>query len=120
VAGTRRSDLRGCTAARVTSNTAGVSRAVIGVLVVSWRHRLPALAAVAFGAATLTAFWLSVKVGLFGFRESATGSAQVLAEGAEIAAIVFGIVAVSMSWLWRIPSSQGEREPATARSRDDG
>jgi hypothetical protein len=41
---------------------------VIGVLVVSWRHRLPALAAVAFGAATLTAFWLSVKVGLFGFR----------------------------------------------------
>jgi hypothetical protein len=51
---------------------------------VSWRHRLPALAAVAFGAATLTAFWLSVKVGLFGFRESATGSAQVLAEGAAI------------------------------------
>jgi hypothetical protein len=93
---------------------------LIGVLVVSWRHWLPALAAVAFGAATLTAFWLSVKVGLFGFRESATGSAQVLAEGAEIAAIAFGIVAVSMSWLWRTPSGQGAREPATVRSRDDG
>jgi hypothetical protein len=92
---------------------------LIGVVVVTWRHWLPALAAVAFGAATLTAFWLSVKVGLFGFRESATGSAQVLAEGTEIAEIVFGIVAVAMSWLWRTPSTHGGREPVAVHSRDE-
>lgn len=92
---------------------------LIGVVVVAWRHWLPALAAAGFGAATLTAFWLSVKVGLFGFRESATGSAQVLAEGAEIAAIVFGILVVAMSWLWHTTSTRGGREPVAVRSRSE-
>lgn len=74
---------------------------LIGVAVVVWRHWLPALAAVGFGAATLAAFWVSVTVGLFGWREIATGPAQVLAEGAEIGAIVFGVAAAVLCWRWR-------------------
>jgi hypothetical protein len=46
----------------------------IGVLVVSWWHWLPALAAVAFGAATLTAFWLSVNVGLVRAKRDRLGA----------------------------------------------
>jgi hypothetical protein len=74
-----------------------VAGLALGVAVLVWRHWLPALAAAGFGAATLAAFWLSVTVGLFGLKESATGSAQLLAEAAEIVAIVFGLVATVLS-----------------------
>jgi hypothetical protein len=69
----------------------------IGVVVLVWRHWLPALAAAGFGAATFAAFWVSVTVGLFGFTESATGSAQILAEIAELVAVVFGLITVVLS-----------------------
>ena len=71
---------------------------VIGVVMLAWRHWLPALAAAGFGATTLIFFWWSVIWGLFGLKEVATGSAQVLAEGAEIAAIVFGLLAAYLSF----------------------
>ncbi len=67
----------------------------IGVLVLAWRHWLPALAAAGFGAATVLAFWISVVHGLFGLRETATGSSQLLAEVAEYAAAAFGLVAAA-------------------------
>lgn len=70
---------------------------VVGVAVLVWRHWLPALAAAGFGASTLIAFWLSVTVGTFGLKETATGSAQVLAEIAEIVALVFGLAAAALS-----------------------
>jgi hypothetical protein len=70
---------------------------VLGVVVLVWRHWLPALAAAGFGAATLAAFWISVTVGMFGFQEIANGSAQYLAEAAEIVAIVFGLAAAYLS-----------------------
>jgi hypothetical protein len=70
-----------------------VSGLTIGVVVLVWRHWLAALAAAGFGAATFAAFWVSVTVGLFGFTESPTGSAQILAEIAEIVAVVFGLLA---------------------------
>lgn len=67
---------------------------VIGVAVVTWRHWLPLLAAVGFGAATLIAFWLSVTVGLLGLKEVATGTPQILAEVAEIVAFLCGLGAL--------------------------
>ena len=47
---------------------------IIGVGVLVWRHWLPGLAAAGFGAATVAAFWISVIHGLFGVKETATGS----------------------------------------------
>ena len=71
---------------------------VIGLVLLCWRHWLPALAAAGFGAATLVAFYLSVTIGLFNFKEIATGEPQVLAEVAEYVAVVFGLVAAWLSW----------------------
>lgn len=71
---------------------------VIGLSLLCWRHWLPALAAAGFGAATLIAFYLSVTIGLFNFKEIATGEPQVLAEVAEYVAVVFGLLAAWMSW----------------------
>jgi hypothetical protein len=71
---------------------------VIGVVLLAWRHPLSALAAAGFGAATLTAFWLSATVGLFGLHESAGGVPQLVAEGAEIAALVFGAATAWLTW----------------------
>jgi hypothetical protein len=73
-----------------------VAGVVIAVLVVAWRHWLPLLAAVGFGASTLGAFLISAAVGLFGVRETFWGSAQVLAGLAELVAIGCGLAA-----LWR-------------------
>jgi hypothetical protein len=71
-----------------------VSGLLIALLVICWRHWLSALAAIGFGAATLAAFWISVLHGLFGVHETATGQPQILAEVAEIVAVVFGSVAL--------------------------
>lgn len=70
----------------------------IGLVLLCWRHWLPALAAAGFGVATLVAFYLSVTIGLFNFKEVATGEPQVLAEVAEYVALVFGLIAAWMSW----------------------
>ena len=43
-----------------------VGGVVIAVAVLAWRHWLPLLAAVGFGAATFGAFLVSTTVGLFG------------------------------------------------------
>lgn len=93
---------------------------IIGVAVLVWRHWLPALAAAGFGTATLIGFWISVTIGLFGFTESATGSAQTLAEIAESAAVLFGVVAAALSSHtarlrpWRARRAQPE-PPSPAR-----
>ena len=75
-----------------------VSGLLIGLVALSWSHWLPALAAAAFGAGTLVAFYLSVSVGLFGLHEVASGQPQVLAEVAEYVAVVFGGLASWMLW----------------------
>lgn len=61
---------------------------VIGVLVLAWRHWLPLLAALGFGASTLAAFYLSTTVGFFGVNETLGGTQQVLAAAAEWVAVV--------------------------------
>jgi hypothetical protein len=73
-----------------------VAGMIIGVGVLVWRHWLPALAAAGFGAATVVAFWISVVHGLFGVKETPTGSSEILAEVAEYSAVAFGLAVAVM------------------------
>lgn len=60
--------------------------------VVLWRHWLPLLAAVGFGAATLAAYLTSLTVGLFGVTEQFTTSAEVWGVVTDVACILFGVI----------------------------
>ena len=71
----------------------GVGGVVLAIVVVAWRHWLPLLGAVGFGAATLGAFILSRTVGLFGVHETIWSTAAVISAVVEVLAIVFAIVA---------------------------
>ena len=61
---------------------------VIAVLLVTWRHWVPLLLAVGFGASTLGAFVVAATVGLFGVHEHWTGWAVWTAAAAEVVAMV--------------------------------
>jgi hypothetical protein len=61
---------------------------IIAVLLVTWRHWIPLLLAVGFGAATLGAFIIAATVGLFGVHEHWTGWEVWTAAAAEVVAIV--------------------------------
>ena len=67
-----------------------VAGVVIAVLLVAWRHWLPAFLALGFGLATLGAFVLATTVGLFGVTANWTGWAVWVAAVAEVLAIVAG------------------------------
>lgn len=73
---------------------------VLGLAVLVWRHWLPNFLAAGFGASTVGAFWIAVvrQDGLFGVKETATGSSQVLAAVAEYVAVVFGLAAAYLLW----------------------
>lgn len=66
---------------------AGAS-AMIGVMLLLWSHPVAVAAGIAYAAATLGGFFLSVYRGLFGYVESLTGPWQEAAGGVELAAIV--------------------------------
>lgn len=72
--------------------------AVAGVIIagalLAWRHWLPLLAAVGFGAATFGAFLVSTTVGLFGVREPFFALWPLVANTSEIVAVVAGVVAL--------------------------
>lgn len=71
---------------------------VIGVLVLFWRHWVPLLLAVLFGAATLGAFLVSTTpMGLFGVHEHWTIWEVFVAAAAEIVAIVVGLIGLRAS-----------------------
>lgn len=68
---------------------------VIGVLVLTWKHRLSLVLAVLFGLATLGAFLVSTTpMGLFGVHEHWTIWEVYVAAAAEIVAIVGGLAGV--------------------------
>jgi hypothetical protein len=92
-----------------------VAGMIIGVGVLVWRHWLPAVAAAGFGAATVVAFWISVIHGLFGVKETTTGSSEILAEVAEYTAVAFGL-AVAVMLLWQ-PKSGVQFPLRSARTR---
>lgn len=71
-----------------------VAGVVIAGLVLAWRHWLPLLAAVGFGASTLGAFVLSTTVGLFGVREMWQGVEVITAAVSEAVAVVAGVAAL--------------------------
>jgi hypothetical protein len=71
-----------------------VSGLALGLLVLMWRHWLPLLGAIGFGALTLAAFYVSTTVGFFGVRETVGGTQQVLAAAAEWVVVVAGALAL--------------------------
>lgn len=68
-----------------------VAGLVIAVLLLAWRHWVPPLLAVGFGAATLGAFVVSATVGLFGVHELWTGGPVLTAAASEVVAVVAGL-----------------------------
>lgn len=69
-----------------------VAGIVIAAGVVVWRHWLPLLAAVGFGAATLAAYLISLTVGLFGVTEQFTTAAEVWGVVTDVGCILFGAI----------------------------
>jgi hypothetical protein len=84
----------------------------IGVLVLTWRHWLPALAAIGFGASTLGAFIISATVGLLGLQESFRGTSELTAAAAEAVAILGGLALLGLWWTRRSTSQPEYRQPA--------
>jgi hypothetical protein len=70
-------------------NAAGA--VVIAVLLLRWRHWLPPLLSVGFGAATLGAFVIAATAGLFGVHEHWTGWPVFTAAISEVVAIAAGV-----------------------------
>ena len=83
-----------------------VAGLAIGVVMLVWRHWLPVLAAVGFGAATFGAFVMSRTVGLFGIREMLWDVQGVLAAVAEVVAVVGGVALLLAAA--RLRSGRGE------------
>jgi hypothetical protein len=71
-----------------------VAGVVIAVLLVTWRHWLPLLLAIGFGASTLGAFVVSATVGLFGMHEMWTGGAVLTAAVSEVVVVLGGATAL--------------------------
>jgi hypothetical protein len=88
--------------------TNAIGGVVIAILLVAWRHWLPPLLAVGFGLSTLGAFLIAATWGLFGLHEHWVGWAVWTAAGAEVVAIVTGLVVL----LNLLPS----RQATSARS----
>lgn len=70
-----------------------VGGVAIGFALLLWRHWLPLLAAIGFGAATFGAYVMSMTVGFFGVREQVWTTAAVLSAVTEVAAVVLGALA---------------------------
>ena len=83
--------------------------AVIAVLLMVWRHWLPAFLAVGFGVSTLLAFVLATTVGLFGVTASWTGWAVWVAAVAEVVAAVAGARLLVADNPLRQPGARGSR-----------
>ncbi|TDD02457.1 hypothetical protein E1181_22960 [Saccharopolyspora terrae] len=67
-----------------------VAGVVIAIAVLLWRSPLPAIAAIAFGLATLAAYALSLTVGFFGVQEQFATSEEVWGVITELGCVVFG------------------------------
>jgi hypothetical protein len=67
-----------------------VAGIVIAAAVLVWRHWLPLLAAIGFGAGTLGAYLLALTVGLFGVEKQFTTATEVWGVVTEVACILLG------------------------------
>jgi hypothetical protein len=75
----------------------GIAAAAIALLLVARPGPLTAALGLGYAAATLTAFFVSVYAGLFGFKEALAGTAQTVAGAAELAAAVLCLFALAPS-----------------------
>ena len=66
---------------------------VIAVLLLTWRHWLPLLLAVGFGASTLGAFVIAATVGLYGVHTHWSGGYVWTAAISEVVAVLVGLTA---------------------------
>jgi len=84
-----------------------VSGVVIAVLILRWRHWIPAFLTLGFGAATLGAFIISATVGLMGIHATWEGFYVWAAAIAEMVCIVVGglLLARELGWA-RQPAQQ--------------
>jgi hypothetical protein len=89
-----------------------VAGLVIAGLLMLWRHWVPPLLAVGFGASTLGAFVLSATVGLFGVHEVWTGGAVLTAAASEVVAVVGGLAVLLQMY-------GGRRAVVPARGRPE-
>lgn len=94
-----------------------VAGLVIAVLLVSWRHWLPLLLAVGFGAATLGAFLVSATVGLFGVHEVWTSGPVLTCAVAEVVAILGGGLVLFREYRWSRSGGQ-RKHRVSVRSAD--
>ena len=90
-----------------------VAGVVIAVLLVRWRHWVPLLLAVGFGASTLGAFLVSTTVGLYGVNEVWSGVWVFTAAASEVVVIIAGVLAL----LQEHPLSRGELQHRLAVRR---
>ncbi|ROS43783.1 hypothetical protein [Amycolatopsis thermoflava] len=82
-----------------------IAGVVIAVAVLFWRHWLPVLAAIGFGAVTLGAYLISLTPGgLFGVREQFATSAETWGVVTEAGCVVFG---VALLFAQRVRRKQG-------------
>ena len=83
-----------------------VAGTVIAVLLLVWRHWVPAFLVTGFGASTLGAFVISATVGLFGVNESWSGGWVLTAAASEVVCIVGGLVLLREAWMARSASER--------------
>jgi hypothetical protein len=91
-----------------------VAGLVIAVLLLVWRHWVPAFLALGFGASTLGAFVLSATVGLFGLHEQWVGGYVWAAAIAEVVCIVGGLLLLRDTVPYRRTAGSGSDESRAA------
>lgn len=91
-----------------------VAGLVIAVLLLLWRHWIPLLLAVGFGASTLGAFVISATVGLYGVHEVWNGGWVLTAAVSEVVAILAGGFALAKEQSLR-SDGQLQHRPAVRR-----
>ncbi|SFS77730.1 hypothetical protein [Saccharopolyspora flava] len=74
-----------------------IAGVLIAIAVLVWRSPLPALAAIAFGLATLAAYALSLTVGFFGVQEQFATAEEVWGVITEVGCVVFGAALLAVS-----------------------
>jgi len=86
----------------------GIAGVLIAALLLAWRHWVPFVLVLGFGACTLGAFTISATVGLFGLQEHWVGDLVWMAAISEAVAIAAGLAG-----LWR--EATRVREPVRQR-----
>jgi hypothetical protein len=89
-----------------------VAGLVIAVMLLTWRHWIPAFLVTGFGLSTLGAFVLSTTVGLFGVNETWSGGWVLTAAASEIVCIVGGLLLLRAAWPIRLRAAHdGAADP---------